>query len=54
MTAPRQLTYIKVPTKQRRQNLLPAVGLDRFSLVAIHGATKLVTPTLENVDDHAL
>ena len=54
MTAPWRDVCVEVPTKQRRQNLLPAVGLDRFSLVAIQGATKLVTPTLENVDDHAL
>jgi alkaline phosphatase D len=49
-----QLVYIKAPTKEQGQNLSPALGLQFFGLVAIDGATEVMTVTLKDTDDHAL
>jgi alkaline phosphatase D len=49
-----QLVYIKAPTKEQGQNLSPALGLQFFGLVAIDGATEVMTVTLKDADDHAL
>jgi alkaline phosphatase D len=49
-----QLVYVKAPTKEQGQNLSPALGLQFFGVVAIDGATEVMTVTLKDTDDHAL
>jgi len=49
-----QLVYIKAPTKEQGQNLSPALGLQFFGLVAIDGATEVMTVTLKDADNRAL